>query len=360
MQTTPKTGNSFGLSNTDQASLNRFELLSKATKEGIWETDLVSGNVFYNDGIMELFGYTYAEMADNASWWSNNLHPRDKKRVQTALDEFLAGQENVWWGKYQFRSKDGTYKLVLDRMVIVRDEHTKPIKIIGTIQDFEAVNELQQDLYEIRKSEKKQMYQVVLEAEEKEKSFISDTLNEGTNQVLSAINMHIRQAALYVSPEGKKWLEEADHMLHHSIKKIHDLAHRISPASLQLLGINDALDHMLQDLERRKNISFILQVDEVAADKLHKAESLIFYRIAQYQIANIEQHSEATQIVLSLQNVKGKTELKIYDNGAGVDLKQLEYGHGFSNIEQRTENFDGSFSLESTPGIRGFTLSVII
>lgn len=343
-----------------QESLYRFELLSAATKEGIWEVDLITGSVFYNDGIKKMLGYTEEEMADNSNWWRNNLHPHDKSRIISSLDDFLESRSIVWWGKYQFRCADGSYKLIVDRLVVIRDGDFKPQKLTGTMQDFAELNDLQQELYEIRISQRKEMYRAVLEAEEKEKMYISDSLNENTNQILAAITMHIGQARQYVSPEGKKWLIEANHMLQESINGIHNLAHRLSPASLHLLGITDALDHMLRDMEKRHNISYVLEVDELVAQRLDTAENMIFYRIAQYQLSNIEEHSNATRIMVSLQEDKGKTTITIHDNGDGVDLKELKYGQGFSNIEQRSENFDGIFALESDIGIKGFSLTVTI
>lgn len=61
-------------------SITRFELLSIATKEGIWEHDFFTKQSFYNEGMTELFGYSHAEMADNETWWRSNIHPQDKKK----------------------------------------------------------------------------------------------------------------------------------------------------------------------------------------------------------------------------------------------------------------------------------------
>lgn len=360
MNTPTRNKKEIALGNDFLESLSRFELLSAATREGIWEIDYPSGKVFYNNGIKAMFGFSEEEMEDKTHWWRNNLHPHDKNRILTSLESFLKSKDSVWWGKYQFRCADGEYKLILDRVVVLRDENGKPAKLLGTMQDFAELNEMQQELYEIRISQRKAMYKAVLQAEEREKMYISDSLNENTNQILAAITMHIGQARQYVSPEGKRWLEEANHMLQESISGIHNLAHRLSPASLYLLGISDALDHMLNDLEKRKNISYFLEVDEGVADRLDKVESMIFYRIAQYQLANIEQHSNATRIWVSLKDEKGKTQISIVDDGDGVDLKQLTYGQGFSNIEQRSENFNGIFALESNPGKKGFTLTASI
>ena len=58
--------------------IRRFELLSIATKEGIWEYDFINKQSFYNEGMIELFGYSYSEMSDNEAWW------RGLAKTQTA------------------------------------------------------------------------------------------------------------------------------------------------------------------------------------------------------------------------------------------------------------------------------------
>lgn len=340
--------------------LERYETLAAATGEGIWEINFITDKVFYNEGIQQLLGYTAAEMADNISWWRSNIHPRDKKRIISALDKLLYSKETLWGGKFEFRCADGSYKLILNHLVVTRDENQKPLKLTGSMQDYEELNELNQDLYESRSAQKKDMYKAVLLAEEKEKMYLSDSLNENTNQILAAISMHIGQARQYVSPEGKKWLEEANKMLQLSISGIYAIAQQLSPAALHLLGIKDALDHMLIELQAKTGILYDLNVSEEVADSLDRTESMIFYRIAQYQFTNIKQHSNATEVNVSLQRHNKKTRMTIIDNGKGIDLKDINYGQGFSNIEQRTENFDGIFSLESNPGEKGFILSVAI
>src|SRR5947207_2380544 len=86
-------------------SLNRFELLSVATKEGIWEYDFVTRQAYYNAGMTELFGYSHTEMEDNNRWWRNNIHPKDR-HVINELDELLSGTKTVWWGQYRFLCKN--------------------------------------------------------------------------------------------------------------------------------------------------------------------------------------------------------------------------------------------------------------
>ena len=86
----------------------------------------------------------------------------------------------------------------------------------------------------------------------------------------------------------------------------------------------------------------------------------IEFQIAQYQIANIAKHSIAKKASIKIDRLKEKFRLTINDNGKGIDLKTIQFGKGFANIQEKTDAFDGSFSLESLAGKAGFKVEVII
>ncbi|MEO6731799.1 MAG: PAS domain-containing protein [Ferruginibacter sp.] len=341
-------------------SINRFQLLSLATKEGIWEYDFSTKESFYNDGITELFGHGYPELADNDTWWRNNIHPQDKHRIINALDELLDGTKTVWWGKYHFRCKDGTYKLILDRLFVVRNAENKPIRLIGTMQDLTELNTLEEEFINIRKEHQQIMHKAVFQAEEKERHYISEELHENINQVLAAINLHITHATNHVNDTGRAWLKEAQHLLLESISGIRVLSKRLSPVSLDLLGFKVVLEELLSTLTVTGKIGYQLLINERDFTKVSIDLQTVFYRIAQHQVMNILKHSSASHVRLEILAKGDKIKMSIYDNGMGINLRNLRYGKGFSTIHERTEAFGGTFNLESSEGKEGFKMEVII
>jgi len=299
-------------------------------------------------------------LEDNDTWWRKNIHPQDKHRIISALDELLAGTETVWWGKYHFRCKDGNYKLILDRLFVVRDAHQVPMRLIGTMQDLTELESLEQQFEQIRKEHQQIIHKAVFQAEENERHHISEELYENINQVLAAINLHLGQAKHYISGQGMAWLEDAQQLLMESISGIRVLAQQLSPVSLQLRGLAFALQELLQTIETEHQISYRLRTNDIDFSRLTLDLQTVLYRIAQHQLCNIAEHSKATKITITIALQEQKIVLRIHDNGAGVDLKNLQYGKGFSTIQERSEAFGGSFNLESTPGKKGFTIEVTI
>ncbi|MBL0356738.1 MAG: PAS domain-containing protein [Chitinophagaceae bacterium] len=341
-------------------SINRFQLLSIATKEGIWEYDFNTKQSFYNEGMIDLFGYEEEEMADNETWWRNNLHPQDKKRVITEVDEVMASPKSVWWGKYQFRCKDGSYRLILDRLFVVRDSYGKTLRLIGTMQDLTEIDALQQDLEKIRKQHHKAMIKAIFQAEENERKNISQELNENINQVLAAINMHLAQAKGHVTPTGLVWLQEAQGLLLDSISGISNIAKRLSPIVLKDLGLETALNDLLKTMQETRIVSFNVFVDDNINQFANFDVQTVIYRIVQEQVLNILKHSVARNVQVKVQAVGKKIKIVVEDDGMGINLKDIQYGKGFSNIQEKTEAMDGSFNLESVEGKPGFRLEVMM
>ena len=341
--------------------IRRFELLSIATKEGIWEYDFISKQSFYNEGMIDLFGYSYSEMSDNEAWWRNNVHPQDKKRVITELDELMEGtSKSVWWGKYQFRCRDGSYKLILDRLFLVRDKSKKAMRMIGTMQDLTEIDALQQELDNIRKEHHQAIVKATFQAEENERKYISAELNENINQVLAAINIDLAQAKKYVTSEGLAWLQEAQGLLLNSITGIRTIAKRLSPLVLKELGLKIILEELLILMQGKNNINYTIEADENIIGERDMDTQTVLYRIAQHHLINIVKHSNAKNITIKIGAAGKKLKMSIYDDGMGINLKTILYGKGFSSIQEKAEAFGGTFNLESIEGRHGFKMEVVI
>ncbi|HJQ63148.1 MAG TPA: response regulator, partial [Burkholderiales bacterium] len=51
----------------------RFQIVARATNDAIWDWDLVSGKVWWNESTRTLFGYSPEEIGSDASWWIERI-----------------------------------------------------------------------------------------------------------------------------------------------------------------------------------------------------------------------------------------------------------------------------------------------
>jgi two-component system, NarL family, sensor histidine kinase UhpB len=121
-------------------------ILAKAIPEAIWDTNLLTGVTYTNDALLSIFGYSEDEVKNNDWWWSTNLDPADRERVENGINAALESDATEWTDIYKFKCKDGTYKLIADRSTIIRDEKGKAIRLVGTMLDITERNQREQQL----------------------------------------------------------------------------------------------------------------------------------------------------------------------------------------------------------------------
>lgn len=114
----------------------RFELLAKATQDAIWDWNLLTDDMWWNEGFKELFGYSEKEKGATIESWTSRLHPNDREWVVKSIHAVIDEGGTQWLAEYRFARKDGGYAPVLDRGYILHDENGKPYRMLGSMQDI--------------------------------------------------------------------------------------------------------------------------------------------------------------------------------------------------------------------------------
>jgi PAS domain S-box-containing protein len=117
-------------------SQERFLLAARATNDAVWDWDLRTDEVWWNDGIRSLFGYGHDGVTPHVAWWSEHIHPHDHERVIGSVQAVLATGEQSWSAEYRFRRADGGYAEVFDRAYVLFDEGGRPRRMIGAMMDI--------------------------------------------------------------------------------------------------------------------------------------------------------------------------------------------------------------------------------
>ncbi len=124
----------------------RFQYVSRATNDAVWDLDLNDQSIWWNEGIQTLFGYSAADVKPNLNWWSENLHPDDRERVNSSLDQAISEGKEKWSDQYRFRRADRTYAFVFDRGYVIRNESGRPTRMIGAMMDVSPQKEAEEAL----------------------------------------------------------------------------------------------------------------------------------------------------------------------------------------------------------------------
>ncbi|MGE0642092.1 MAG: PAS domain S-box protein [Nitrospira sp.] len=117
-----------------RASQERFELAAQATNDGIWDWNILTGEQYWSDRHLELFGLEPDSFTPTYKIWISLVHPDDADRVHQATCHHLDTRE-PYDVELRVRMKDGNYRWFRDRGQAVWDAAGRPVRMVGSITD---------------------------------------------------------------------------------------------------------------------------------------------------------------------------------------------------------------------------------
>lgn len=193
----------------------------------------------------------------------------------------------------------------------------------------------------------------LLSAQEDERRRIAHELHDKLGQSLAAVKLHI--GALRESlPDEQR--EEVLGIVDQAITETRTLAYSLRPPLLEDFGLGPSLHQLAEMVKASSGLEVKLNVREGTRFP-QPVESLLF-SVAQEAIKNVQEHAQATQVVVSLSRKPGKVILTVADNGIGFRLKGSP-GLGLVGMRERVEGIGGELSICSSPG-GGLCLTVSV
>lgn len=166
-------------------SNERFETVSRATNDAVWDWNLVTNGLWWNTGVQTLFRYAAKEVGPDVQWWCENIHPADRDRVVSGIHALIDRGEQYWSDEYRFRRGDGSYAFIYDRGFVEHDDKGKPVRMIGAIMDITERRRMEERLK--RESTYVHLLQVAAVAANEAK-----TIEEAIHVVLYQVCAHIK------------------------------------------------------------------------------------------------------------------------------------------------------------------------
>ena len=198
---------------------------------------------------------------------------------------------------------------------------------------------------------REQFDEKIIEFKEKESNRIAIELHDSIGQNLLIIRNRLLKLISNEEDEvTKKSLAQISSLAGSTIQETRDISQNLSPRLLNQLGLNAAIDSLIELYKRTYNIEYIISIENI--DKYIKAEHKInIYRIIQESFTNIFKHSQATEIVLCIKKAEPFIYFDIKDNGIGFqDLNNNEYsGLGIYGMNRRARIIGGTFSIGLSP-----------
>jgi two-component system, NarL family, sensor kinase len=195
----------------------------------------------------------------------------------------------------------------------------------------------------------------VVTSQEDERARVSRELHDHICQMLVSIKYQFELVAhrlAYPGPEPVKAIDKEVKALSQAITEVRRISHGLRPALLDNLGLSAALAQIGSELAERTGLS-VQVVAQTIDPALPETQVVTLFRVTQEALRNIEQHAQAQNVEVHLDQIGGHIRLHIIDDGLGFEVQQFELskdrGIGLSNMRERVERNEGVFSITSRP-----------
>jgi len=341
---------------TEQALREQRALLAEAQKVaglGSWEWDPESGRIAWSDELYRIYGLSPESFKPSFETYLERVHPDDRQQCGAMVARALMDGGGFTMQERIVRP-GGEVRYLRSHGEVVRNEHGKPVKMLGACLDVTeqrhsetALRQAAQDLHGLTRR--------LVQAEELERRRIARELHDRVGQSLSALNINldiISRESDSLPPTVRQRLEDSAALVDGTLQSIENLMAELRPPLLEEYGLGAALGWYAEDYSRRTGIRAALaDVSPEATKKLRPEAAVALFRIAQEALNNVVKHARAKTVRIEISTGEDALVLEVRDDGDGFDASTAPRGRwGMTTMRERAAAAGGSFELESKPG----------
>lgn len=331
------------------ASEKRYREIVETAHEGICKVDSANYITFSNRAFGRLLGRSEDEIL--ALPFEQVLLPEDVEVERELFKRRDTGRLGV--REQRLRRSDGTAVWTSVTTSLLVDDDGQFAGMLRMYTDISDRKELERA--------RDNLVRHLVAAQEAERHRVARELHDQMGQHLVGLSLGLNRLAqlsagsLEVSQITQRLQSVADTMA----RDIRHLAFELRPASLDDLGLADAVSNYADGLARRFGIEVDVQCERVP--RLDTTAETTVYRIVQEALTNVVKHAQAQRLSVILERRGDRLQLIVEDDGIGFRPEQVlrhgsdSSGLGLRGMIERAALVGGEFQVESRPG-HGTTL----
>jgi PAS domain S-box-containing protein len=224
--------------------------------------------------------------------------------------------------------------------------HSEGVAMVSMIlTDMTAQKEAQKASQELSRK--------IINVQEQERQRVARDLHDSVNQLLSTAKYRLGSlTAQQLRGNGTKDLQLVRSVIEKALGEVRLISRNLRPSELDDLGLVAALRSLVREFRERTGINarFSHEPPECPVQVPMEVE-LTIYRIAQEALNNVEKHSKAAHVAISLRCPRNAHVLLIVrddGNGFAPDARQGA-GWGLQNMSERAALLKGTVEVDSAP-----------
>ena len=127
-------------------SEERYALAARGANDGLWDWNLVGGEVYLSERWREMVGVVDRSLSLSPEEWFSRVHLSDLPQLKVDIAAQAAGSRSHFHSEHRLRHSEGFFIWVLCRGIVVRDDEGRALRIAGSMTDITARKDLEERL----------------------------------------------------------------------------------------------------------------------------------------------------------------------------------------------------------------------
>ena len=119
-----------------RVSEERYALAARGANDGLWDWNLRDKTIYFSSRWKSMLGYDDTEIGDGPQEWFDRVHEADRAKVTRGISEHLDGLTPHLEVEARMLHKDGVFRWMLTRGLMVRDDSGTPLRMAGSQTDI--------------------------------------------------------------------------------------------------------------------------------------------------------------------------------------------------------------------------------
>ncbi|QRK08827.1 PAS domain S-box protein [Archangium violaceum] len=356
----------------------RYRLVSRATRESIWEWELLQNRMEWGEQALGRLGYAEEEDASHPSWWEARIHPADREEVLAGLVHVLEDGEERWSAEFRFLRGDGSYAWVRSQGYVVREDG-RPVRLIGAMADITRRRRAEEA--------RSRLYLEAQEAIRLRDEFLSVASHE-LKTPITPLQLHLQTlrvlaskgSAAFAAERVTRKLELAEHQVRRLARLVDDLLDisRLNSGRMELRFETVDVARLVRELLERQRTALQNSGSEVRLQlrdaRMARVDPMRLEQILTHLLANAAKYGRGKPIDVTLEGDEAGYCIRIRDRGIGIAPEDQQriferferaaserhyggLGLGLWIVRRIAMHLGGSIEVRSQPG-EGATFEV--
>jgi two-component system sensor histidine kinase UhpB len=329
----------------------RLRLATEGSNIGLWDWDLRDNTVYFSPIWKRQLGFADHEVTNAFEEWRKRIHPDDLARALATVGRYIAAPWSDYELEVRLQHQDGSYRHILARAVLVRDDAGQPARMLGSHLDVTELRQLTADLQSSR-NQLQSFARRLENVREEQSARLAQQVHDVLGQQLTALKLDLAllRRMTAAQPAVVTKIRESSQLVDDSITTVQQIATELRPSTLDKLGLGPTLAQELRSFQQRTGAICTPAIDETPLPYDNPTTTGI-YRIVQEALTNVARHAGATRVSLDLSYspLQG-LKLVVADNGCGFETSGRAR-LGLIGMQERAIFVGGRLDIRSTAGL---------